>query len=194
MNDHADFVVKITNAGGNTGQEKRIKSNLKTVDNQIPILSGTSKDHKVAEDEMEGPDVRPIMGATVGPNVALTNFIGKEIVKRVAEDADSGNVCKSVEELLGKFEEYNKNRVENGHGEENIIVGSMDIEKWYPKTKPIPSAKTIKQMILNSKIKFDGINYEEVAKYLGKYMTIEEILEVEMEEILHGGSQKRGTG
>ena len=42
----------------------------------MPILHGTSKDHKVAENEPEGPDLRPIMGAVVGPNVGLSNFIG----------------------------------------------------------------------------------------------------------------------
>ena len=69
LNDHADHLVKITNAGSNTNQTKRIKGNLKTSDNQIPILSGTHKDHKKVDDQILGPDVRPIMGATVGPNI-----------------------------------------------------------------------------------------------------------------------------
>ena len=55
---------------------------LKTSDNQIPILSGTHKDHKKVDDPNIGPDVRPIMGATVGPNVALTDFIARNIVNR----------------------------------------------------------------------------------------------------------------
>ena len=82
LNEHAEYLVKITNAGINTNQVKRIKSNLKTSDNQIPILSGTHKDHKEVEDPNIGPDVRPIMGATVGPNVALTDFIARNIVNR----------------------------------------------------------------------------------------------------------------
>ena len=105
-------------AGENTGQTKRIKSNLKTKDNQIPILHGTSKDHKIVANDEEGPDVRPIMGAVVGPNVGLSNFLGREIIRRVAEDINSENVCKSTEELLSRFERYNKNRVENGFHEE----------------------------------------------------------------------------
>jgi hypothetical protein len=63
----------------------------------------------------EGPDLRPIMGATVGPNVALTNFIAKNVVRKIAEEASVGNDLKSVEELLNKFEEYNKARVQNGY-------------------------------------------------------------------------------
>ena len=63
--------MKMTQAGEKMNQGKRIKGNIKTKDNQIPILSGTSKDHKKADDERVGLDVRPIMGAMVGPNVGL---------------------------------------------------------------------------------------------------------------------------
>ena len=61
----------------NTDQKGRIKSNFKTKDNQIPVLHCTSKDHKEVLDPEEGPEVRPIMGAVVGPNVALSDFIGR---------------------------------------------------------------------------------------------------------------------
>ena len=108
LNVHAEHAAKMTMAGENNGHSKRIKGNLKTKDNQIPVLHGTSKDHKETENETEGPDVRPIMGAVVGPNVALSNFIGREIVRRVAEDASSDNVCKSTEELISRQEQYNR--------------------------------------------------------------------------------------
>ena len=54
LNKQADYWMKITQAGEKTNQEKRIKSNVITKDNQIPILSGTSKDHKKAVDEKLG--------------------------------------------------------------------------------------------------------------------------------------------
>ena len=60
LNNHAEYWSRMTNAGERTGQQKRIKGNVKTKDNQIPILSGTSKDHKKSVDEKVGPDVRPI--------------------------------------------------------------------------------------------------------------------------------------
>ena len=77
----------MTKAGEKTDQQKRIKGNVKTIDNQIPILSGTSKDHKQSVDEKAGPDVRPIMGAMVGPNVGLAKF-GNLIIRKVADEAD----------------------------------------------------------------------------------------------------------
>ena len=61
----------------------------------------------------------------------------------------------------------------------------MDIEKWYPNTIPVPTAKEIKEMFVASKLEIEGIDYEMVAKYLGKYMTREEILDENFEEILY---------
>ena len=185
MNSHAENLVNIMNAGGNTGHTKRIKSNLKTVDNQVPILSGTHKDHKKVDNTEDGPDLRPIMGATVGPNVALTNFLAKDIVRRVAEDASEGNDCKSTEELQSHFEEYNKARVENGFANKNIFISSMDIDKWFPSMKTRPMAKEVGQMVIDSNIEFKEVDYDKVSKYLGEHMTIEEILEEELEELLY---------
>ena len=40
------FWVRILKPGETQNQLRRVKSNLITKDNQIPILRGTSKDHK----------------------------------------------------------------------------------------------------------------------------------------------------
>ena len=80
------------------------------------------------------------MGAVVGPNVGLSNFIGKEVIRRVAEDADIGTVCKSTEELVSVFESNNKDRIENGVTSKKVVLGSMDIKKWYTSQLVRPSA------------------------------------------------------
>ena len=43
LNNHADYWSRMTKAGEKTGQQKRIKGNVKTIDNQIPILSCPAK-------------------------------------------------------------------------------------------------------------------------------------------------------
>ena len=70
LNSHMEWWVKILQPGQRNNQAKRVKSNLITKDNQIPILRGTSMDHKESLDKEIGPDLRPIMGAIVGPNIA----------------------------------------------------------------------------------------------------------------------------
>ena len=54
-----------------------------------------------------GPDVRPIMGATVGPNLGLSE-IGSIIVRKITDNADVGFVAKSTEELLHKLKHSTK--------------------------------------------------------------------------------------
>ena len=71
LNSHMESWIKILQPGKDNNQIKRVKGNLVTKDNQIPILRGTSKDHKEAIDKRIGPDLRPIMGAIVGPNIGL---------------------------------------------------------------------------------------------------------------------------
>ena len=99
-------VVEFTSAVEHTGQTKRIKSNSVTKENQLPVLSGTSKDHKVSKDAMEGPELRPIMGDNVGP-VAASNFTS-DVIRWIADESDEGSVCKSTEELLNKFSAFIK--------------------------------------------------------------------------------------
>jgi hypothetical protein len=118
LNRHMEFWSSILKPGESDNQKRRIKSNLITKDIQIPILRGTSKDHKKANDEKVGPDVRPIMGAVVGPNIGLSEM-GSIIVRKIADNTDEGLVSKSTEEVLNKIETYNKRRLENNLGQKN---------------------------------------------------------------------------
>jgi hypothetical protein len=75
----------------------------------LNVETVTSRDHKKVENTEGGPEVRPIMGAMVGPNVGLTNF-GCIIVRAITDDYYIWNVSKSTEETVSKLEEYNKCR------------------------------------------------------------------------------------
>ena len=189
LNKHADFWSRMTQAGEKTGQVKRIRRNVITKDNQIPILSGTSKDHKKSVDEKKGPDVRPIMGAMVGPNIGLAKF-GNLIVRKVADEADVGHVSKSTEETIAKIEEYNKGRNKLKTNGRKIIIGSMDVEKWYPNMIAKPSAEEIREMVVESEINFEGFDLDVVSLYLGEFLTKEEIIQEGMEEILYIKKEK----
>ena len=59
-------------------------------------------------------------------------YLTSLVIRKVAKEADVGNVCNSTEELISTFEAYNKDRIKNGFHEKKVIIGSMDIKKWYP--------------------------------------------------------------
>ena len=168
LNRHMEFWVSILKPGENQNQLRRVKSNLITKDNQIPLLRGTSKDHKEAVDEETGPDVRPIMGAIVGPNIGLSE-IGSRIVRKIADNADTGLVSKSTEEVLNKFEMFNRRRLQSNPKLKKLSIASMDVEKYYPNIISDKSATIIRKMWEESEISIEGIDFDMLSKYLGKH-------------------------
>ena len=71
-----------------------------------------------------------------------------------------------------------------------MIIGSMDVEKWYPNMIAKPSAKGIREMVEESEIDFKGFDFDVVSQYLGEYLTPEEIIEEGFEEILYKKKEK----
>ena len=61
----------------------------------------------------------------------------------------------------------------------------MDIEKWYTSTLARPSAKVIQKMIVESGIVFEGVDYDAASKHLGETLSMEEIVEENLEEIVY---------
>ena len=61
----------------------------------------------------------------------------------------------------------------------------MDIEKWYPRTIPKPSAKVIGQMVEESEVVFEGVDYDKVGRYLGEFLDKDEIKSAGLEEIVY---------
>ena len=184
LNRHMAFWTKILKPGENNNHIRRIKSNLITKDNQIPILRGTNKDHKEVADKVAGPDVRPIMGAMVGPNLGLSE-LGSLIVRKIADNADTGLVAKSTEEVISKFEEFNKNRFEKTPGLRKLIIASMDIEKFYPNILSEESAAIIRNMWEESDISMEGVDIDNLSNYLGKVLKKLEIAEEGFAEIVY---------
>ena len=128
----------------------------------------------------------------VGPNKGITTLVSK-IVRTVADEADEGFVSKSTEETISKIEEYNKSRNDLPKPKEKVIVFSMDIVKWYPEMVPESNAKTVRRMYEEGDIKFKGVEYEEVSKFLGDCLTREEIIEEGFEDILYIKEKKMET-
>ena len=125
----------------------------------------------------------------VGPNIGLSKF-GNLIIRKVADEADVGHVSKSTEETIAKIEEFNKNRNKLETNGKKVIIGSMDVEKWYPSMIAQPSAKDIREMVVESEIDFKGFDLDVVSQYLGEYLTNEEIKEEDMEEIVYMKKEK----
>ena len=61
----------------------------------------------------------------------------------------------------------------------------MDIEKWYPNILSKQSAKKVRKMWEESKLLIDEIDVDHLARYLGKHLKLEEVIEEAFGEIIY---------
>ena len=128
------------------------------------------------------------MGATVGPNIGLSE-IGSIIVRKIADNADLGLVAKSTEETIQKIEAFNARRLENNLGLKKLILASMDIEKFSPNILSEGSAKVIRGMWEESELEIE-VDGDNLSKYLGVILKEEEVVEEGFEDLLYTKEKK----
>ena len=164
LNAHTSNWIDILNIGENVNHKARIKSNLVTVQNPLPVLHGTAKDHKPCDLEHIGPDMRPIMGAKIGPNTGLAE-IGCKIIRSISEEVKTRFDVKSTEEMLSKISQYNK----SVKSSKRRIIASMDIKNFYPSIDPERGSEIARIMWDRSDVEITDINVDQLAFYLGKF-------------------------
>ena len=168
-NEACKSLVRIVGIGKNSGQGDRAVSNVHVAnDCELPVYSGLPKDHKI------GRKYRPLVNGNTGPlaNLSeLTSDILKPFLEELKVKVLADNVCKSTEELLYQFEKYNNRQDIEGER----CIASMDIESLYPSLKTEDTIMEIKEVILNSDNKIEGLDIKEIGIFLRKNMTTKEI-------------------
>ena len=98
----------------------------------------------------------------------------RNVLEGVIENIGSTSVCKSTEELLYTFEEYN-NTIDKDVAEKNFnrkrkVIGSIDAKALYPSIEEDRAADIVAEIILDTDVKFEGLDNNELGKYLCKNM------------------------
>ena len=182
LNSHTSRLIDIFKVGEFVGHKKRTKMNLITEKGPIPVLRGTSKDHKQAIDPEVGPDLRPIMGAHKGPNVGLAQ-LGCHFLKAILKYADDTSEVKSTEEMLCKMQMYNNIREKQilelkSRGTKitsKKVVGSMDINSFYPSANPAKVALVCKLMWNKAQIDVKNVEVKKLSLYIAKEIEVKKI-------------------
>ena len=156
LNSEADEWIDILGIGVNVNQLQRAKFNLKSTNNPIPILRGTSKDHKIPDDPIIGPDLRPIMAAKIGPNTSVAQ-IACRLLRGLADSMTDTHAVKSTEEMLRTFEDYNRGEIDTS---KDKVVFSMDVKNFYPSIDPVKAASVARIMWEKSPLVIENVNYE----------------------------------
>ena len=154
-------------------------------------MRGSAKDHKSNFDPNFGPDLRPIMGAKVGPNTGLSQ-IGCKILDEILERKESKKEVKSTEEMMALFKNYNDRLNEAGQqAGKSKTIGSMDIESFYPSIEPNRAAEICKLMFMKSEIEIQNVDLDSLAKYVGKYASIEKIEQEGIKDFIYTKRRKK---
>ena len=166
LSDHSKSLTKIFKVAEQHGQHKRAMGNATVhVDDQIPTLKGSEKDHKVTENN--DVKMRPIVNAMDGPKKNISDIFS-DIGAAIVESNNDGVLCFSTEELLESFESFNRTIKEK---DTKRVVGSMDATSLYPSVEVEQSADIIKHEVMRSSVTFDNIDTHELGIYLKKCFT-----------------------
>ena len=130
-----------------------------THNNQISTLYTYRKDHKVYEDKIKGPPVRPLCDVS-DSNAHKLSYLISSILKEVCDDEPT--ICDSTEDMLAAIQDVN----ESGKVTRNSVVGSMDVKALYPSLELDFAIEVVCDEFYRSQIKIKGVDYLELGLYL----------------------------
>ena len=173
-------------AGKETGSGLRIKNNMINTDSPFAPLYTLRKDHKMYDDSVKGPPMRPVCGSHSSLNHKLS-YLLSTLLGQVWKSEDAHSICMNTEEMLAEIEAVNCNQPHTG-----LIIGSTDVKALYP-SLDIPFAiEKVCEVFYDSDIKIDGVNYEEVGLYLSLNRTYDELKELALESMCPKRKTMRG--
>ena len=136
---------------------------------------------------MKGPKLRPVVGANKASSRPMSHILSRVIYK-VPEiiGRKIRTSCESTKEMMFEIEEVNKNLKEG----EDIIVGSLDIIKWYPSMKLKRLIEIVMELMMEADLDVEEINIDQLSIYIATNLSKEEIKEEKLEKVTH----KRKSG
>ena len=174
-NSHLKQFNRMFGVGSAWGHQNRVAGASTATNVSAPALDGLRKDHKTVlpGQEQSGPSVRPVCKANQAPNNRLGYFLSK-VINDYSDCAENKTECRSSEEMRAAFENFNS--VDRDLRLKCKII-SMDVKALYPSMSWSEIVKAIKEMIIESEMKTENVDWLEVGKYLSVMMTPEEIQE-----------------
>ena len=186
INAHTGMWIRILNAGKKTGSYDRIRTSMKSNNNPPAPLSVLRKDHKQCEDSFIGPPGRPVCGGDVSYNKRLSHLISLMLTDVYVGEK---TVCASTEELLAEVDVVNAEGIDN-----TFIVGSMDVEALYPSLDIVFTVEKVCEVLHDSKVNIEGVDYKELGLYLSLVKTDEELQTLGYIMYALGGDQEEAQG
>ena len=182
VNGHTSIWIKMYGHGKNHRHQQRMRDSKIVRSNNLANLYLQMKDHK------SGQKSRGIVSGWDSYTSGLSNMIS-ELLESVANGVINPYEVISSEDMLAKVQECNKmlellrmrleakkKREEDGQEweiedevcEEDLdlyLIGS-DVISMFPSLTEVNTGLIIRRQVKKSPVKFDGINFKEMAKYI----------------------------
>ena len=163
LNGHTVQLARVFMLCFNQGDWRRIKSALVNEHIEPTPLRAVRKDHKQVSDELRtfGPPSRPIGDGNNAPDSQLS-WILANICQRAADSLASPTECNSTEDMLAAIDEVNC----IGSRPSGQVCVSLDAVGLYPSLEKEETSSICADMVVNSGVYFEAINWEEAGLYL----------------------------
>ena len=185
LNGHMSMWLKISGMGENWRQYDRMRETTINHSCSVAPLSLLIKDHKPrAPGEL--PATRPLVSGNEGMDVHFGHIVSEHL-EAVAEARETTIDVISTEDFINRIEQYNEeaeryggeaidtneNEVGNeyrdrGHPKSRVkvaIVGA-DAKSLYPSCEAKHSGRCAREAAMKSKLKVEGWNFTEAARYV----------------------------
>ena len=173
VNGHVSMWLKIGGFGENWRHESRMRESTIQHSKTVSSVYFLLKDHKkVAPGKL--PQTRPVVSGFAGIGVSLSNILS-EFVEAVANSQTDAFEVISTEDFLYRVNQTNKelerawSRNKNLVGEreeDEIVLIGADVVGLFPNLLAEQTGRLVAKATRESDIKFEGINYKEVARYV----------------------------
>ena len=155
------------------------------------LANSLSESRTRAEIKKKGPKLRPVVGANKASSRPMSHILSRviykvsEIIGRKIETN-----CESTEEMIFEIEEVNQNMKDS----EDIIIGSLDIVKWFPSMKVKRLIEITMQLIMEADLNVQEIDIEKLSIYIATSLTREEVEKEYLEEIVPKRKENKRAG
>ena len=137
--------------------EGRIRRAMTEVSTVIPQMSCSPKDHKPLPDSGV-PKTRPLMNASASMNQRISDVFLDLLTYLFMSEQETAEVI-STEDFLSKIEAFNDKIRQGKTNDEEIMVGSLDVEALYPSIDVDLAASIVKAKIMESPLKMEGVDW-----------------------------------
>ena len=168
---NADGLVLLRMMGLKSGKSAdRLRNAIVADGVKIPPFYGMRKDHKKVSigEEEAGPRVRPVCGAEDCVTKRVSYILCLLLSPLILEE---GTHCWATDDLIAEFEKVN----EEGSVDEDCVIGSLDVDALYPFLDIDRCARVVAGKLFDSDLRFEKLNWREIALYLRFHLSDEEI-------------------